>query len=62
MYPTCSECLFLAGTNFLPLTHYDMLQLAIDCVVFEPSDQTTINFTKTGESTETVSGWILVLE
>ena len=27
--PTCSECLFLGGTNFLPLTHYDILQLLI---------------------------------
>ena len=40
-----------------PLTHYDVA--TTDCVVF---DQTTNKFTKSRESTETVSGWILVLE
>ena len=38
------------------------LVATIDCDVFELSDQTTINFTKTRKCTERVSGWVLVLE
>ena len=29
--------------------------------MFELSDQTTINFTKTRQSTETVSGWVVMI-
>ena len=39
---TCSECLFLGGTNFLPLTHYDTLQLLmVLCLNFLIKQQLT---------------------
>ena len=48
---------FSGGINFL-LTHFDMLQL-LSCVVFELSEQTTINSQDQG-TTETLSGWVRV--
>ena len=57
-------CLLWGSINFLSLTH-NMIMACFNywCIVlFELSDQTTINLTKTRESTETVSDWVLVLE
>ena len=41
--------------------YVDELRIKLHDILYI-TDQTTINFTKTRESTETVAGWILVLE